>query len=82
MVYYMTEDKTASPEKPPVNSKINGDANGDGKFTVADVVMLQRYLLGEPGIELTVWQNADLYDDDIIDTFDLCIMKNRFLETL
>ncbi len=82
MVYYMIEDKTATPEKPPVNSKTNGDANGDGKFTVADVVMLQRYLLGEPGIELTVWQNADLYDDDIIDTFDLCIMKNRFLETL
>lgn len=54
-----------------------GDANLDGTFNVADVVMLQKWLLCAG--DLTCWQNADLYKDDIIDVFDLIIMKRYLL---
>ena len=54
-----------------------GDVNLDGDFTVADVVMLQKWLLGVGN--LTNWQNADLYEDGVIDVFDLAIMKNKLI---
>lgn len=54
-----------------------GDANADGDFTVADVVMLQKWLLGAGN--LTNWQNADLYEDGIIDVFDLVMMKRKLI---
>ena len=55
-----------------------GDCNFDGVLSVSDVVMLQKWLLGAG--ELTCWQNADLCKDNIIDVFDLCVMKRKLLE--
>lgn len=57
---------------------VNGDANYDGEVNVADAVMLQKWLLGYG--ELTCWQNVDLYKDERIDVFDLCLMKRALLE--
>lgn len=54
-----------------------GDANADGVFNVADVVMLQKWLLCAG--DLTDWMNADLCEDDIIDVFDLVLMKRLLL---
>lgn len=56
-----------------------GDANDDGEVTVADAVMLQKWLLGESK-ELTCWQNVDLYEDNRIDVFDLCLLKRLLIE--
>lgn len=53
-----------------------GDVNDDGDFTVADVVMLQQYLLGG---SLTKRKNADLCEDGQIDVYDLCIMKKELI---
>lgn len=58
---------------------IDGDCNNDGSFTVADVVMLQKWLLGAGN--LTNWQNADLYEDGTIDVFDLVMMKRLLLNS-
>ena len=55
-----------------------GDCNLDGNFSVADVVMLQKWLLGAG--DLTCWQNADFCADNKIDVFDLCVMKRKLLE--
>lgn len=55
------------------DSALQGDVNNDGAFSVVDVVMLQRALLGKG--ELTCWQNADFYADNKIDAFDLSLMK-------
>lgn len=54
---------------------IMGDCNLDGKFSIADVVMLQEWLLC--GGDLTCRQNADLCVDNRIDIFDLCVMKQK-----
>ncbi len=59
-------------------SDLMGDVNNDGKFSVLDVVMLQKWLLGAG--DLTCWQNADLCADDKINAFDLYVMKQRLIE--
>ncbi|MBQ6942903.1 MAG: dockerin type I repeat-containing protein [Ruminococcus sp.] len=57
-----------------------GDVNADGKFSVADVVMLQKWLICSPGVALTDWQAGDLCEDGRIDAFDLCIMKRELIK--
>lgn len=57
-----------------------GDVNADGKFNVSDVVLLQKWLLAEPDIDLADWKAGDFVNDDRLDVFDLCMMKRAFLE--
>ena len=52
---------------------VSGDVNGDGEFTVADLVTMQKFLLGSGG--LANWKNGDLCQDNVIDVFDLCFMR-------
>lgn len=60
-------------------AEIKGDVNGDERFTITDVVMLQKWLIGSG--KLTVWKNGDLYEDGIINVFDLCIMKRMLIKS-
>lgn len=57
-----------------------GDVNEDGVFSVADVILLQKWLLAVPGTELPNWKAADLCEDDILNVFDLCLMKRALIE--
>lgn len=57
-----------------------GDCNLDDKFTVSDVVMLQKWLVGSG--ELKCWQNADFNNDNRVDVFDLLLMKKALTEKL
>ena len=59
---------------------VSGDVNDDGVVSIADVVLLQRWLLSVPGITLPNWKAADLYEDEILNTFDLCLLKRSLLE--
>ena len=56
------------------------DVNMDGSFNVADVVLLQKWLLAVPDTHLPNWKAADLYEDDKLNVFDLCLMKRALLE--
>lgn len=56
-----------------------GDVNLDGKFDVADVVLLQKWLLAIPDTELKHWENADFYEDGILNVFDLCMMREQLI---
>lgn len=59
---------------------IKGDIDSSGTFTVADVIVLQKLLLG---IELNMvpnWQAADMNDDGKHNVFDLCIMKRNLTQ--
>lgn len=58
-----------------------GDANFDGKFTIADAVSLQNYLLGRQETGLVYWKAADLCDDNRLDVFDMCLMRNCLADT-
>ena len=56
-----------------------GDVNCDGEVTIADAVLLQKWLLAVPNTHLPYWQNADLCRDGRIDAFDLCMMRNLLI---
>lgn len=61
------------------NSVIIGDVNADGIFSSADVIMLQKWLIAAPGATLTDWKAGNLCKDDIINVFDLCLMKQKLI---
>lgn len=55
-----------------------GDVNADGWTNIADLVMLQRWLLND-GTELKYWKAGDLCEDDILNVFDLVMLKRLLL---
>lgn len=55
------------------SSGVKGDVNCDGSFSVADLVMLQKELLGSGTV--FSWKNGDLCKDELLDTFDLVMMR-------
>ena len=59
---------------------VQGDVNSDGGFTVADAVLLQKWLLGAPDTGLAHWRAGDLCKDGRLDTFDLCLMRKALTE--
>ena len=59
--------------------KVEGDVNGDGEFGISDVVLLQKWLLAIPGTKLADWKAGDLCEDDVLDAFDLCVMRERLV---
>ena len=58
----------------------HGDVNSDGEFNVADVILLQKWLLAVPNTQLVNWKAADLCEDDRLNVFDLCLMKRELLK--
>lgn len=57
--------------------KVPGDVNADGVCTVADTVMLQKWLLGQGSV--TDWEAGDLNSDARLDGFDLCLLRGMLL---
>lgn len=57
--------------------KLRGDVDANGEVNVLDVVMLQKYLLGIGS--LTDASQGDLNEDDVIDIFDLGLLKREVL---
>ncbi len=62
-----------------VRSYVKGDVNYDGAITVADIVLLQKWVAAVPDTHLPHWRNADLNDDDRIDILDLCLLRQMLL---
>ena len=60
--------------------EVKGDVNMDVKFDIADVVLLQKWLLAVPDTKLANWKAADLCEDGRLDVFDLCLMKRMLIE--
>lgn len=58
--------------EPPV-IRIAGDVNQDGTCNIADVVMMQKWLLRDGG--LTDWQAGDMNADGMINGIDLCLLR-------
>ena len=63
------------------NDARTGDCNGDGNFDVADIVLLQKWLLAVPNTHLADWKAADLCEDGRLNIFDLCMMKHLLLNS-
>ena len=56
---------------------VRGDVNCDGEFNVADLTVLQKWLLGNG--KMLYLETADLNSDGIIDIFDLCTMRRELI---
>lgn len=56
---------------------VKGDVNADGNFNIADLVMMQKYLLRKGS--LVNWKAGDLSEDKIIDSFDLALMRKLLI---
>lgn len=56
---------------------IEGDVNGDGRISVADLTLMKKWISG--GGELPCWMAGDLCPDYKLDIFDLCEMRRRLL---
>ncbi len=74
--HYQSDDP--KPTEPPVSVK--GDVNGDGQFNIADVVLLQKWLLAAPDAQLADWQAGDLTQDGKLSLFDLISMKEMLAQ--
>ena len=61
------------------SDRLMGDVNMDGNFDIADVVLLQKWLLAVPDTKLTDWKAADLCEDNRLDVFDLCLMRRKLI---
>ena len=64
----------------PVGPANSGDVNSDGAFNVADVVLLQKWLLAVPDTHLDNWKAADLCEDNRLNAFDLCLMRRALID--
>ena len=61
------------------NDNLLGDCNLDGAVTVADAVMLQKWLSCKDN-QLSCWRNADICKDNKINIFDLILLKRMLME--
>ncbi|MBP3379635.1 MAG: RICIN domain-containing protein [Ruminococcus sp.] len=57
-----------------------GDVNADGEFSVADLVMLEKWLLGSG--EFMDWTAGDMCQDGRIDAFDMQLMRKKLISQL
>ncbi|MCM1133825.1 MAG: family 43 glycosylhydrolase [Ruminococcus flavefaciens] len=64
----------ASAEK----KSVVGDVNADGIFNVADLVMMQNFILGSG--TLNDWQAGNLCEDDRIDVSDMILMRQLIIK--
>lgn len=57
-----------------------GDVNADGKFNISDVVLLQKWILAVPDVNLADWKAGDLCENNVLNVFDLCLMKRLLIQ--
>lgn len=60
------------------SSTVKGDVNADGEFSIADVVMMQKWLICTG--DLTDWKAGDLYEDERLNAMDLCLMRGMLIQ--
>ncbi|WP_295088299.1 dockerin type I repeat-containing protein [Ruminococcus sp.] len=60
----------------------NGDANRDGVFSVADVVYMQKWLLGSSDLMHFDWEAVDFSRDNRINAIDLVLMRKKLLRSI
>lgn len=56
-----------------------GDCNDDGVFDIADMVVLQKWLMSNDEF-ITNWEAADIDGDGILDIYDFCMMRKRIVQ--
>ena len=55
--------------------------DGYGTFSIADAVLLQKWLLASPDTSLVNWKAEDFHKDNQINAIDFTLMKRQLLNT-
>ncbi len=55
------------------NETLVGDVNTDGEIGIADLVMMQNFLLGKGNLD--DWSAGDIFKDDKINVFDMVMLR-------
>ena len=79
----IVETTTVTTEKTTedvVTEIVKGDANGDGKMTIADAVSLTNWIMGVSDAKLENPDAVDLCEDGKIDVFDLCLLREELVK--
>ena len=63
-----------------IKKDVKGDVNADGEFTIADVIMMQKWISAVSDIQLANQKAGDLNEDNKLNVFDLCLMKHMLIE--
>ena len=79
---WATFEVTVTDEAAEQKTIANGDANGDGNFTIADMVMVQKHIMGKKTTILSDWKCADFYEDGKIDVYDFIVMRENFVKNM
>ncbi len=61
---------------------VKGDVNLDGTINVADLVMLQKYLLGTETLTAEQAFNADMNSNNALDVFDNILLRRALIERI
>ncbi|MCR5706911.1 MAG: discoidin domain-containing protein [Ruminococcus sp.] len=64
-------------KKEDTPKEVLGDVDGSGDLHVNDLVLMNKFLLGDG--ELVKWKNGDFNNDDRIDMFDLVLMRKHMI---
>lgn len=78
--FEISSNCTEIKETEPIGVK--GDVNSDGMVNLSDAVSLSRFILGMTDINAPNRKNADFNDDDIINSLDLCLLKNKLINSM
>ena len=63
--------------------RLPGDVNCDGTVSIADIVLLQKYLLGDAELTTEAFYNADINQDNTLNGMDLSALRaNIWLTTI
>ena len=59
---------------------MTGDLNDDGELTIADAVLLKKWLLAIPNTDIPNWVAGDYNDDGKLNAIDLTMMKRELMK--
>lgn len=79
---YFTNNGTSAIRQLKIGTSeiLMGDINDDGIFNIADIIIMQKWLLAIPDITFANWKAGDIYEDNRLDVFDFCLMKRMLIE--
>lgn len=61
-----------------LGSELRGDLNSDGKISIADLVLMEKYILGSEKLSEKQLNITDLNGDSFVDSFDMVLMRQLF----
>lgn len=58
---------------------VRGDVSGDGNITIHDLLLVQRYLVGDEGLYGAAYYAADVSNDNKVTIYDLLLVQKHLV---